>query len=198
MSARRTGWRVALLDHLLGDNEPLAGDLVEECPRRSRAWFWRQVMFAALARAMMGTRATLREPQRLEGRLASIAVFIILSFQVVVAGSLLDVLIQRVDRAQVPRLDHPDWLVFVVLFSLPGAWVLGGAMSRLHRRSRVATVLGYGAGAAIVASVILFMLSPEATGFFFPSIAHQIAAAMVFVLGLLIASSRSSLHDRQT
>lgn len=197
MTATRTPWRVALLDHLLGHNEPLVGDLVEEWPRRSRAWFWRQVMFAVLARAMTGVSATLREPQRLGEGLASVAMFIILSFQVVVAGSLLDDLIQRVDRAQATRIDHSEWLVFVVLLSLPAAWVIGRTMSRLHRRSRVATVLLCGASAAIVASVSLSVLSSEATGFFFPSAPLQTAAAMVFVLGLLVGGSSSPLNDRQ-
>ena len=32
--------RIALLDWFLDSNEPLAGDLVEECAHRSRTWFW--------------------------------------------------------------------------------------------------------------------------------------------------------------
>jgi hypothetical protein len=197
MTARRApGLGVTLLHQLLGHNEPLVGDLIEECPQRSRAWFWRQVLFAVLTRAITGASAGLREPQRLEGALTSFAMFIVLSFQVVVAGSLLDDLIQRFGRAQVTRINHPEWLMFVVMLSLPVASVIGRAMSRLHWRSRVATVLVGGASAAVVASVILSVLSPEATGFFFPSAALQTAAAMVFVLGLLIGGSSSSLHDR--
>lgn len=38
---------VALLNRFVPDNEPLAGDLVEEFRRRrSRLWFWRQVLVA--------------------------------------------------------------------------------------------------------------------------------------------------------
>jgi hypothetical protein len=107
----------------------------------------------------------------------------------------IDDLIRRVDRAQVTRLNHPEWLIFVVLLSLPAAWTFGRAMSRLHRRSRVATVLACGAIAAIVGSVTVSVLSSEPTGFFFPSAAYQTAAAMVFVLGLLIGSSSPSVHD---
>jgi hypothetical protein len=44
---------------------------------------------------MTGASASLREPHRLGGVLTSIAMFIVLSFQVVVAGSLLDDLIRR-------------------------------------------------------------------------------------------------------
>jgi hypothetical protein len=186
MTARRTPLRVAILPYLLGDDEPLVGDLVEEWPHRSRSWFWRQVMFAVLARAITGASATLREPQRLGRGLTSLAVFVVLSFQVVVAGSLLDDLIQRLDRAQVTRINHPEWLMFVVLLSLPAAWVIGRTMSRLHGHSRVATVLVCGASAAVVALVTLSVLSSESSGFFFPSAALQTAAAMVFVLGLLV------------
>jgi hypothetical protein len=38
--------RIALLNWFLDNNEPLAGDLIEECAHRSRTWFWRQLMFA--------------------------------------------------------------------------------------------------------------------------------------------------------
>jgi len=142
---------------------PLVGDLVEEWPRRSSASFWRQVMFAVFARVMTGASATLREPQRLGGELASVAICLILSFQVVVAGSLLDDLIRRIDHAQVTRINHPEWLMFVVILSLPVPWVIGRAMSRLHWRSRVATVLICGASAAVIASMTLSVLSSEAT-----------------------------------
>jgi hypothetical protein len=185
MTARRPPWlAVAALHLLVGDNEPLVGDLLEEWPQRSRAWFWRQVTFAALARARAGASAAVREPQRLAALLAPIAIFVILSFEIAVAGNLLDDLIRRVDHARVTRLDHPQWIVLVALLSLPAAWTLGRVMSRIHRRSRVATVLACGASAALVGAVTVSVLSSEATGFFFPSAAHQTAVAMVFVLGL--------------
>jgi hypothetical protein len=189
--------RVAILPYLLGQDEPIVGDLVEECPHRSRFWFWRQVIFAVLARAITGVSATLREPQRLGGVLTSLAVFIVLSFQVVVAGSLLDDLIQRLNLGQATRIDHPEWLTFVVLLSLPAGWVIGRAMSHLHRRSRLATVLVCGASAAVVASLTLSVLRSESSGFMFPSAALQTAAAMVFVFALLIGGLNPSLHARQ-
>ena len=198
MTARRASWlAVAVLHQLLGDNEPLLGDLLEDCPHRSRSWFWRQVAFAVLARTITSVSATVREPQRLGGALTSVAIFIVLSFQVAVAGSLLDDLIQRLDRAQVTRIHHPEWLMFVVLSSLPAGWIIGRAMSRLHRRSRVATVLVCGASAAVVASVTLSVSSSPSTGLVFPSAALQTAAAMVFLLALLVGGSRSSPRDRQ-
>jgi len=195
VTVRRTPLRVGILPYLLGDDEPLVGDLVEECPRRSNAWFWRQVIFAVSARTMTCASATLREPQRLAGGLAHIAIFVILSFQVAVAGSLLDDLIRKIDVPQVARLSHPEWLIVVAVLSLPTAWMFGGAMRRLHRHSRVATVLACGACASIIGSLTVSVLRSNATGYFFPSVAQQIAVAMVFVLGLLVGSSSCSLIE---
>ncbi len=195
MKKTRTPLQLALLPYLLGDDEPLVGDLVEEWPRRSTAWFWRQVVFAVLATAGATASAALRDPQRLTGALGATAIFLILSFQVVVAGSLLDDLIRRIDRTQVTRIDHPEWLLFFVLLSLPVAWFIGRAIGVLHHRSRAATVVIAGAGAAVVGAVTVSVLS--ATDAFFPSAAQQTAAGMVFVLGLLTGSSSRSPLDRQ-
>lgn len=195
MKKTRTPLPIALLPYLLGDDEPLVGDLIEEWPRRSNAWFWRQVVCAMLAKAGATASAALREPQRLTGALGATAIFLILSFQVVVAGSLLDDLIRRIDRNQMTRIDHPEWLLFFVLLSLPVAWFIGRAIGRLHYRSRAATVVIAGASAAVVGAVTVSTLS--ATGSFFPSTAQQTAAGMVFVLGLLIGSSSRSPLDRK-
>ena len=44
---------LALLDRLALDNEPLAGDLLEEFQkRRSRLWLWRQLLFAMVMQAL--------------------------------------------------------------------------------------------------------------------------------------------------
>ena len=195
MKKTRTPLQIALLPYLLGGDEPLVGDLVEEWPRRSNAWFWRQVVFAMLAKAGATASATLREPQRLTGALGATAIFLILSFQVVVAGSLLDDLIRRIDRTQMTRIDHPEWLLFFVLLSLPVAWFIGRAIGGLHHRSRAATVVIAGASASVVGAVTVSVLS--ATDSFFPSAAQQTAAGMVFVLGLLTGTSSRSPLDRQ-
>jgi hypothetical protein len=192
MKARRTPWRVAILPYLLGNDQALVGDLVEEWPRRSNVWFWQQVMFATLARTIRGASATLREPHRLAGGLTHIAIVVVLSFQIAVAGSLLDELIRRVDQRLVTRLNHAEWLDLVVLLSLPAAWTFGKAIRHLHRRSRAATILACGAGATTVAWMTLSVLSSDTTGFFLPSAAHQTAAAVVFVLALLVGGSRSA------
>jgi hypothetical protein len=195
MKKTRTPLQSALLPYLLGDDEPLVGDLLEEWPRRSNAWFLRQVVFAMLAKAGATASAALREPQRLTGALGATAIFLILSFQVVVAGSLLDDLIRRIDPTQMTRIDHPEWLLFFVLLSLPVAWFIGRAISGLHHRSRAATVVIAGGSAAVVGAVTVSVLS--ASDSFFPSAAQQTAAGMVFVLGLLIGSSSRSPLDRQ-
>jgi len=51
MKTTRTPLRIALLPYLLGNDERLVGDLVEEWPRQSHAWVWRQIVFAMLAKA---------------------------------------------------------------------------------------------------------------------------------------------------
>jgi len=44
---------LAVLDRLALDNEPLAGDLLEEFKkRRSRLWLWRQLLFAMVMQAL--------------------------------------------------------------------------------------------------------------------------------------------------
>lgn len=194
MKKTRTPLQLALLPYLLGNDEPLIGDLVEEWPRRSSAWFWRQVVFAMLAKAGATASAALREPQRLTGALGASAIFFILSFQVVVAGSLLDDLIRRIDRTQMTRINYPDGLLFFVLLSLPIAWSIGRAIGGLHHRSRAATVVIAGASAAVVGAVTVSVLSATDS---FPSAAQQTAAGMVFVLGVLIGSSTRSPLDRQ-
>lgn len=148
-----------------------------------------------LAKAGATASATLREPQRLTGALGGTAIFLILSFQVVVAGSLLDGLVRRIDGTQMTRIDHPEWLLFFVLSSLPAAWFIGKAIGHPHHRSRTATVVIAGASAAVVGAVTVSVLS--ATDSFFPSAAEQTAAGTVFVLGVLMGSSGRSPLDRQ-
>lgn len=195
MKKTRTPLQIALLSYLLGNDEPLVGDLVEEWPRRSIAWLWRQIVFAMLTKAGATASTALREPQRLTGALGTTAIFLILSFQVVVAGSLLNDLIRQIDRTQVTRIGHPEWLLFVVLLSIPVAWFIGRAIGGLHHRSRAVTVVIAGASAAIVGAVTVSVLS--VTDSFFPSAAQQTAAGMVFVLGLLIGSSSRCPLNRQ-
>jgi hypothetical protein len=183
MTTRRVPWlRITLVRWLLDDNEPLAGDLVEECAQRSRTWFCRQLIFAVLTRTAADAAAALRDPARLLGLLGSLGMFIVLCFQVVVAGSLL----ARV--LPLPRLDRPEWLNLVALLSFLFAWVLGQVINRVRERSRPATILLCGAGAAVAALLTHSLLSPTAA-VFFPGMGHQAAAATVFVVGLLAGAT---------
>lgn len=40
--------QLALIEYFFADNQPLAGDLLEECAHRSRTWFWRQLMLSII------------------------------------------------------------------------------------------------------------------------------------------------------
>jgi hypothetical protein len=180
--------RLALLTRLL-DNEPLAGDLIEECAHRPRFWFWQQLMFAVVGRTVASAVVHLREPSRLLEPLASVAVFGILCFQAVVAGSLLNALLPA------ERIERPEWLTFAVLLSLPVAWVAGQVLGRLRPTHRIATVVLCGASAAVAALTTASILTSPAAAFF-PSVGVQIGAAAVFVAGLLAGSlnAESSSH----
>jgi len=173
--------RIAVLNWFLDDDEPLAGDLIEECAHRSRTWFWRQLMFVLLARTATGVAAALRDPARLVAPLASLAMFMVLCFQVVVAGSLLASVLPR------SRVAGQEWLTLVVLLSLPVGWGTGKVVRRLRARSRVATVVLCGATAAGTGLVVHDVLSSTAA-VFFPALGVQAMAAMVFVSGLLVGA----------
>lgn len=148
-----------------------------------------------IAKAGAIVSAALREPQRLTAALGAGATFLILSFQVVVAGSLFDDLIRRIDRTTIARIDRAEWLLYFVLCLLPVAWFIGRVIGVLHHRSRVATVVTAGASAAVVGAVTVAVVS--ATDVFFPSPARQTAVGMVFVLALLVGSSSRSFLNRR-
>ena len=170
--------RIGLVNWFLDDDEPLAGDLVEECSYRSRTWFWRQLMFAVLTRTAKSAAASLRDPAQLVGPLASLAMFMVLCFQVVVAGSLLASVLPRT------RVAGHEWLALVVLLSLPAGWGTGNVMTRLHARSRVATVVLCGASAAVIGLVTNSALTSTGA-VVFPALGVQAMVAMVFVAGLV-------------
>jgi len=110
--------------------------------------------------------------------------FIVLCFQVVVAGGLLAGVLP------LTRIGRPEWLVFVVLLSFPVAWGIGKAMSRLRAKSRIGTVLLCGASLAVAALVTRLVAGSTAT-VFFPAIGLQTTAAIVFVVGLVVGAADS-------
>ncbi len=185
MTARTTPrLRVALCNWFLGNNEPLAGDLIEESAHRSRVWFWRQLMFVLMARTTADVAAAVRDPARLVAPLASVAMFMILCFQVVVAGSLL--------AGVFPRTPVPgrEWLALVVLLSLAVGWATGNLTRRLHARSRLATVACCGATAAVIGLVSHAVLTSDGA-VVFPALAAQAMAALAFVSGLVVVALRA-------
>jgi hypothetical protein len=185
--------RIVVLNWFLADNEPLAGDLIEECEHRSRTWFWRQLMFALLIRTVLGAAGTLRDPARMVAPLASVAMFLVLCFQVVVAGSLLAIVLPGT------RVAGQRWLALVVFLSLPVGWGTGRVVCPLRARSRVATVGLCGVSGAGIGLVVHVVLSSTAA-VFFPAVGVQAFAAMVFVSGLLVGAglwfsqTRSAQH----
>jgi hypothetical protein len=181
--------RIAVLNWFLDDNESLAGDLIEECDHRSRTWFWRQLMFALLIRTVVGAAGTLRYPARMVAPLASVAIFLVLCFQVVVAGSLLAIVLPGT------RVAGQEWLALVVLLSLPVGWGTGRVVCPLRERSRVATVGLCGVSGAGIGLVVHVVLSSTAAGFF-PAVGVQGFAAMVFVSGLLVGAGLSFSQTR--
>lgn len=173
--------RIALVTWFLDNNEPLAGDLIEECAHRSRTWLWRQLMYALLARTTAGAVGALRDPARLVAPLASLAMFMVLCFQVVVAGSLLASVLPPT------RVAGREWLALVVLLSLTVGWATGNLTRRLHERSRVGTVALCGASAAVIGLVTHSVLT-SASAVVFPALGAQAMAAMVFVSGLVVGA----------
>lgn len=180
--------RMAVLNWFLNDNEPLAGDLIEECAHRSRTWFWRQLMFALVVRTALGAAGILRDPSRMVAPLASVAMFLVLCFQVVVAGSLLAIVLPGI------RVASQGWLVFVVLLSLPVGWGTGKVVCSLRARSRLATVGLCGVSGAGIGLVVHVVLS-STPAVFFPAVALQSSAAMVFVSGLLVRAGLWCAED---
>jgi hypothetical protein len=178
--------RIALVNRLLADNDPLAGDLIEECAHRSRTWFWRQLAFAILARAAIGTTAALRDPARLVAPLASLAMFVVLCFEVAVAGSLLGSVLPGSGPA------GREWLILAILLSLPVGWATGKVMRSLRAHSRVAAIVVCGVSAAVVGLAIHSALSAR-TAVFFPAVGVQAIAAAVFVSGLLVGAGHGSV-----
>jgi len=170
-----------LVARVLGDNEPLVGDLIEECERRSPAWLWRQLAFAAAVRLITGVARSLREPGRLEKSLTSLAVFGILCFQVSVAGSLLDVLLRLREHERLA------WLIPVALMAFPEGCAIGKLAGRVRPAHRMMTIVLCGGSAAVAAALVSSML--RSTGaVFFPSIGFQVGIAAVFLLGMRIGA----------
>jgi len=186
MTVRQPPRLAGLLTRLLPQtDEPLVGDLIEGHADRSNGWFWRQVLFAVLLRTIDRVRVSLRHAT-LEVALTSLAMLAVVGFETVVAATLLDHLFEQLGVAWVthPSLQLRRLASFTAL-SFVLALVVGRLAACAHLRSRLVVILACGASATLMTFLTLYLSSPGPMRLFLPSAARQVAAAMVFVIGLL-------------
>jgi hypothetical protein len=185
---------VALLERWLPDNEPLAGDLLEASRERSRAWFWRQLLFAIASRALLLARTNPRPMA--ETTLLSLAMLALLGFHAVVAASLINHLLVLNDTAWVGVTGrYHDWQMPATALSFGAAVLLGREIGRFHRQHRIAAVLAFSASATLGAFLNLYLFVPNILQPLVPYAAWQTAVAMVFVAGLFVGIGSRSLCE---
>lgn len=198
MTLRQPPRLAVLLAKLLPQSdEPLVGDLIEGHGDRSNTWFWRQVLFVILLRTIDRVRIPLRHAT-FEVALTSMAMLAVVGFEAVVAASLVDHLFEQLGFAwvtqsslQTRRLASFTTLSFVL------ALVVGRLAAGIHRRSRLAVVLACGASATLMALLTLYLSSPGPMRPFLPSAPRQVAAAMVFIIGLLAGFKLQPVRERR-
>jgi hypothetical protein len=189
---------VALLERCIPDNEPLAGDLIEAARDRGRAWFWRQVLLAIVARPVSAWRAD-RSTTTVTA-LVTVSLLAVIGFQTVVAASLVN---------QLLILNDPSWLAmrgryhslqpWFALGVFAAAVLAGRGIGLVHRPHRVAAVLAFGACTIAWTSLhLLFFVPNVAQEPLLPRPALQTAMAMVFVAGLFVGmgSRTTCAHHR--
>ena len=191
---------VALLECCVPDNEPLTGDLIEAARDRGRAWFWRQVLLAIVARPVSAWRAD--RSATTATVLVTASLLAVIGFQAVVAASLVN---------QLLILNDPSWLAtrgryhslqpWFALGSFAAAALAGRAISRVHRAHRVAAVLAFSTCATAWAFLHLRFFVPDAA--LEPLLSRpalQTAVTMVFVAGLFVgmASRTPCAHHRSS
>jgi hypothetical protein len=183
-SGRPPRFAVALLARCVPDNEPLTGDLLEEWRERSDAWFWRQVLLAVLARAILSIRTNPRTTT--EAVLLAAAMLALLGFQAVVVASLMNHLLVLNGTAWIPRTGrYQEWQLYSTVPSFVVAMLTGRVIGRVHRDHRVAAALGWSASATAAAFMNLYLFVPDVLlQPFVPDVALQTAVAMVFISGL--------------
>ena len=194
--ARRCRLAVALLEYLLPDDGPLAGDLVEAAQTRSSVWVWWQVLLAVPARLAFATRAHPRETT--EQTLVGAAMLALLGFHAVVAASLINHLLVLNDVAWVPITGRDQqWQVHSIVPAFVVAVAAGRAIARLHRDHRLAAILLGSASATCAAFLNLFLFVPDVLlQPFVPAAAWQTAISMVFIGGLFIGFASRRTCER--
>jgi hypothetical protein len=188
---------VLLTKLLPQSDEPLVGDLIEGHVDRSNGWFWRQVLFAVLLRTIDRVRIPFRHAT-LEVALTSMAMLAVVGFEAVVAASLLDHLFEQLGFAWVTQssLQLRRFASFTAL-SFVLALVVGWLAAGVHRRSRLVVVLACSASATLMALLTLYLSSPGPMRPFLPSAVRQVAAAMVFIIGLLAGFKLPPVRERR-
>jgi hypothetical protein len=186
---------VALLEWFVPDNEPLTGDLVESSRDRSRAWLWRQVLLAILARALFQVRTHPR--MTAEALLVSFAMLALLGFHAVVAASLINHLLVLNDTTWVAVTgQYGQWQGPATAVAFVIAIFIGRTIGRFHREHRIAAVLAFSASATVGAFANLYFFVPNVLlQPFVPSATLQTAIAMVFVAGLFVGIGSRSVCE---
>jgi len=181
---------LALLRHVVPDDDPLVGDLAESAGGRSPWWLWRQVCFVLLLSVM----ARLRVNGRITDAVTALAIFVVLSFEVVVAGTLLYCLFAVLDGRLAAQGVQPTWWLSVAV--LVAAWFVGRTAGRVRTRSRIAAILIYGSSAAGTAWATLWWLHPSPTPAFLPSPLAQLTVAALFIIGANLGARRGLAAPR--
>jgi len=185
-----------LLDWFVPDNEPLTGDLLEQCHERSAAWLWRQVLFAVLGHAIVRVRTSPR--MTTEGILVATALLSLLGFQAVVGATLMNHLLVLGDPAWGETGRYQEWQRYVIVPSLVVAVLMGRVIGRLHRAHRVAAVLALSVSATIATSLNLMLFVPNVfLQPFLPQAGLQTLVAMIFIAGLFAGIGSRSTCESQ-
>ena len=176
--------RFALVTWLIGGNEPLAGDLIEESAYRPRSWFWRQLFSALVRHAAAIALTSLREPGRLQDYLGYVAVMGVLCFQVLAAGTVLSVVLPA------QPIERSEWVTLGLWLASPLAWVVGVAAGRVRPNHPTATVV-LCAGVAAIAIAVVAMLTPS-PGFLFRPVGASAGVSLALVVALLAGASHAA------
>jgi hypothetical protein len=173
-----------LLPH---DCEALVGDLVEDYQAgRSPLWFWRQVVVAIGARAIARSREPLGGFVTVENASASLAMFVVLAFEVIVAATLLDQIFSFASFEWVAGANSEGLATALLAASFLVAFVAAFVLARVGGGGgRMVVAIGSAASAILMAFITLHLAHPLPPRPFLPSAPVQLGTATVFMAGLL-------------
>ena len=187
---------LALLEHCVRGNDALIGDVLEDWPRRSHAWFWGQALFAVFAQGVLGMRTTPRLTA--ERALIATGMLALLGFYTVVVATLVNRVI-ALSGAGLPQTGrYQDLQLFFTIPAFAGAVLVGRVIGRLHQTHRVVCALGCSVTVTIAACLNFYLFVPDVLAQ--PLVAHpatQIAAGMIVIAGLFIGINSGSSCEPQ-